>query len=464
MRFMYKISLFIISFIVIAISMLLPSKTFAQVVIDSTLNVSLDDSASSELPFRIADVKKLSEEDLANKREGTYVTGVPEFSSDPLNGFGYGVEGSVYFNGKKSDPFFAYTPYRRKLDIVLFNTTRNQRELMVKLDIPYIFNSKWRLRVEGGYESNPNLVYFGNTVASLAPLSYYPNGDSSQTLVNNAKYKDYENALTSADANYNGYTKEEFIFNVSAEHSFFDGKVRVLGGYEFADVNISTFSGNSLLQKDNNAGKVIGLNHGVISMFQVGLVYDTRDLETDPNKGIFAEITDEFSSTAFGSKYNFNKTFFQIKAYQRLLPSVFKKMILAGRFGTGYTAWDAPFFEYQDEWSSEGSIEGLGGGHTIRGYKQGRFLARGMTFGNIELRTRFFQTDIYKQHLAFSVVPFFDFGGVWDSFKHIANANYYRYGEGMGLRIAWNVNTILRFDYAVSKEDAQFFFTFGHSF
>jgi outer membrane protein assembly factor BamA len=39
----------------------------------------------------------------------------------------------------------------------------------------------------------------------------------------------------------------------------------------------------------------------------------------------------------------------------------------------------------------------------------------------------------------------------------------YRYAEGLGLRIAWNVN-ILRFDYAVSKEDAQFFFNFGHTF
>ncbi|HSY60244.1 MAG TPA: DUF5982 domain-containing protein [Cytophaga sp.] len=461
---MYKIKVPLLSGIVILLSAFLPDHASAQIVIDSTHTVTAEDSVSSELPFGISEVKRLSDEDLANKREGTYFTGVPEFSSDPLNGFGYGVEGSVYFNGKKTDPFFAYTPYRRKLDIVLFNTTNNQREIMLGLDIPYIFNSKWRLRVEGAYEVNPNLLYFGNTEASLAPLHYYPNGDSTQAPVTDAKYKDYKNALTGSNQNYNGYTKQEFIFNISAEHSFFDGKVRVLGGYELADVTISTFSGNSFLQNDYNAGKVIGVNNGIISMLQAGIVYDTRDLETDPNQGIFAEITDEFSTTAFGSKYNFNKTFVHVKAYQRLLPSVFKKMILAGRFGTGYTAWDAPFFEYQDEWSSEGSIEGLGGANTIRGYKQSRFLARGMTFGNIELRTRFAQTTIFKQHLAFSAVPFFDFGGVWDSFKHIAHINNYRYSEGLGLRIAWNINTILRFDYAVSKEDAQFFFTFGHSF
>jgi len=40
----------------------------------------------------------------------------------------------------------------------------------------------------------------------------------------------------------------------------------------------------------------------------------------------------------------------------------------------------------------------------------------------------------------------------------------YRYAPGLGARIAWNVNTILRFDYAVSNEDAQFFFNIGHTF
>ncbi|MDB5257276.1 MAG: peptide-binding protein [Chitinophagaceae bacterium] len=78
-------------------------------------------------------------------------------------------------------------------------------------------------------------------------------------------------------------------------------------------------------------------------------------------------------------------------------------------------------------------------------------MARGMTFGNIEWRTRFAQTTLFKQHLAFSVVPFVDFGSAWDIFDHATSLDNYRYGEGLGLRIAWNVNTILRFDYAVSK-------------
>ena len=97
---------------------------------------------SVKLPFAIAKEKKLSEEDLQHKKEGAYITGVPDLSSDPVNGFGYGGEASIFFNGKRKDPFFAYTAYRAKVDLVLFNTTRQQREAMIKLDIQYVFNTK----------------------------------------------------------------------------------------------------------------------------------------------------------------------------------------------------------------------------------------------------------------------------------------------------------------------------------
>lgn len=444
---------------------------------------------SGLLPFAIADEKKLSDEDLANKKEGLYVTAVPEISSDPINGFGYGAEGSLFFNGKRSDPFFNYTPYRAELDIILFNTTRNQREIGLKLDIPYIFNTKWRLRVEAAYEINPNLLYFGATEKSLDPLTSYPKSDSSAVAVNNSKYNNYSKDLDyvrngRTNHYYNGYTKQEAILNISAERSYMDSKLRLLAGFEVASLNITTFdnrsykesidpvSGNkmnasngpTLLQNDFNTGRILGVGKGLIDFIQLGIVYDTRDLEPDPSKGIFAEVTNEFSTKALGSKYNFNKTFGQVKYYQKLFPSVFKKVIFASRFGMGYTAGASPFFEYQDQWSSEGSIEGLGGAHTIRGYKQSRFLGKVMNFANFELRGRFVDFHMLKQHIALSAVPFFDIGGVWDSFSNFGKLKNYRYSEGLGFRIAWNVNTILRFDYAVSKEDGQFFFNFGHSF
>jgi hypothetical protein len=419
---------------------------------------------SVSLPFAIAHEKRLSDEDLANKKEGTYVTGVPDLSSDPVNGFGYGGEGSLFFNGRRTDPFFAYTAYRSRIDLVLFNTSRSQREIMLKLDVPYVFNTRWRLRIEGGYESNPNLLYFGTTEESLKGLGYYPHNDSSRTQVTNVTYSKYRSGQEGINEFYNTYIKKEFILNVSAERSFYEGKVRALVGYEVADFSIQSYAGNSLLKKEYEEQKIRGYGSGVVSICQLGLIYDTRDLETDPGNGIFAEITNELSVKGLGSAYGFNKTYFHFNLYTDLLRKRVKKLVLAFRIAGGYTHGDAPFFEYQDQWSSEGSVEGLGGAHTLRGYKQSRFLGRIMTFNNVELRYRFAQLDVWKQHFAFVAVPFLDAGGVWDKFANLNRFQNYRYSEGIGLRIAWNVNSILRFDYAFSKEDQQFFFNLSHAF
>ena len=416
---------------------------------------------SVKLPFAIAGEKKLSEEDLAHKREGIYFTGIPQFSSDPVNGFGYGAEGVLYSNGKRSDPFFNYTPYRRKLSISVFNTTKSQNEVVLGLDLPYIFNSKWRLRMEGIYENDPNMLYFGLTEKTLSPLV------NPQTGTSYSSYSSFTNSLSEDAKNYNRFTqKNNVTLNVSAERSFFQSKMRSIFGLRYGNINSNPYAGYSLLQSDFLAGNVLGVGHSHVAMVQAGLVYDTRDLESDPGKGIFAEVTNELSLHAFGSGFNFNKTFVQVKIYQRLFPSVFKKLVFAARIGAAALTGNAPFYEYQEEWSSEGGIYGVaGGGFVLRGYKQSRFVGNYLDFMNAELRARITQFTLLKQHLALSAVPFFDVAGVGNTFSHLVgySANY-RYAEGLGFRIAWNVNTILRFDYAISKEDGQFFFQFGHAF
>jgi outer membrane protein assembly factor BamA len=423
--------------------------------------ISAQQKDSTKLPFAIADEKRMPDDELAEKKEGLSVTGVPDLSSDPVNGFGAGAEGSLFFNGKKSDPFYAYTPYRAELNLAVFVTTKLQREIKLGLDIPYIFNTKWRLRGEAAYEVNPNLLYFGVTEKSLNPLV------NPQTGTEYSSYSSYSNSLKSTPAAYyNTYTKKEAVLNLSMERSFYEGRLRTLIGYEIGSVNLTTpLNSNSLLEQDANAKNIVGFGQNLITFTQLGLIYDTRDLETDPSKGSFAELTNELSLVALGSQYNFNKTFFHYNLYCPVLPKIFKRVTFAGRIAMGYTQGNAPFYEYQDEWSSEGSIEGLGGGTTLRGYKQSRFLGRVMNFNNFELRCRFAQCKILKQHLAFSAVPLFDIGGVWDNLSRIpTHLNNFRYSEGLGLRIAWNVNTILRFDYAVSQEDRQFFFSLGHAF
>src|SRR5258707_3263189 len=129
---------------------------------------------TTKLPFAIADEKKLSDEDIKDKKEGIYITGTPDFSSDPVNGIGYGAEGSLYFNGHRNDPFFYYTAYRAKLDFIDFSTTKNEREFFLKLDVPYILNTKWRVGVVSGDEEKPKLLFFFlKTQETIRGLTFY---------------------------------------------------------------------------------------------------------------------------------------------------------------------------------------------------------------------------------------------------------------------------------------------------
>jgi hypothetical protein len=423
------------------------------------------DQDSLKLPFVIAKEKRLSDEDLLNKKEGMYLTGVPDISSDPINGFGIGGELQLFFNGKRTDPFFAYTPFRAQFNLEVFYSSLAQRNVRFDCDIPYVFNTRWRFRGELGYEVNPNLLYFGVTENSLQPLSFYPNNDKTQPIVNNAAYSEYENSLIGNKRYYNNYQKEETVLNLIFEHSFFRGKWRAFFGYELSNLNITTpLNDSSLLHVDAMSGNIKGYGNNFVPLVQAGVIYDTRDLETDPSHGFFAEFTNEFSFNALGSPYRFNKSFLHYNFYHRIFTHAFKKMVFASRVGIGNLLGNAPFYEFMDEESSEATIEALGGGKTLRGYKQNRFAARTMGFANVELRYRFCQFTVFKQHFALNAVPFFDTGGAWNSFNRITKTENLRYSEGLGLRIAWNENTILRFDYAVSKEDKQFFFELHQPF
>jgi hypothetical protein len=451
--------------------------------------------APEELPFAIANEKRLEDEELAGKKEGVFLTGVPDFSLDPLNGLGFGVEGYVTYDGSPRDPFFAYTPYRSRVSVDAFITTKNQQALEVGFDAPYILDSPWRFRAVAGYANDPNQLYFGTTQqSSLRHLrSLYPArspfaGRQTQT------FDAYEENLATvrpggpgeaaavADNLYNYFRQRQAILNTSVERSILQSKVRLVAGFEAAYVDVTTYDGHDVkatdpatgqtvtvpngttrLSEDAAAGKVRGTGHGFVDIVQVGAVYDTRDFEPDPTRGVFAEVTNELSAPPIGSRFAFDKLFVHAKGYQKVFGYAAQRLVVAGRAGLGYTFGSAPFFEYQDEWSTEGSIEGLGGFHTLRGYKQARFLARMMAFSNLELRYRFARFSILGQEFGLMVVPFVDAGGVWNRLNTLTVDNL-RISGGGGFRVAWNQSTIVSFDYGVSEEDHQLFVALGHAF
>ncbi len=434
-----------------------------------------------------ARARRLSPQDVAKKKEGTFFTGLPDLSSDPVAGQGLGVRGSVFFNGDRADPLFAYTPYRARLSVAAFATTAEAREFAARLDVPYAFGRPWRLKIDLKVGDNPANLYFGSTEATLGRLTLPSGGATFDT------YKDFDVARKTlraggpteasqvTDALSNRFGEQELMLNVKADYAVGGGRWRVLGGYEIQRLRYRTFAtrsadavdpssgadtkapnGISLLERDAQQGLVSGLAGGRVSILQQALLYDTRDFEPDPTRGIYLEVGNELSAPAIGSEFTFDKLFIQAKAFRRL--PIGPRTVLAGRAGVGNIfGGNAPFFEFQDQWSPDGSVNALGGARSLRGYRANRFLARSLWFANGELRARLGERKIKGQQFALGVAPFVDVGTVRDRWQDL-NFSRLRWSQGIGARLAWNQSTIISFDVGRSREDRLMYFGLGQAF
>lgn len=432
--------------------------------------------------------KRISDKDLAKKKEGTFITGIPDLSSDPVTGLGFGLRGNVYWNGTRKDSLFAYTPYMMRLKENASYYTSNARELFLSMDAPYYKGTRWRFRVDFKAQQNPSALYFGLTESTLGNL-HLPS-DPNTTF---DTYKEFDKARKTlragergeaslvTDALSNRFRETEWMLNLKADYALGNGKWRIMAGYEIQHLRYKTFegleteaidpvtgnrtkapNGFSLLQRDFDNGSISGLEGGWISIIQNALIYDTRDFEPDPTRGMYFEIANEYSGKYIGSQFDFNKLFIQGRYFKKI--PIGPRTIVAGRVGIGNIfGKNAPFFEYQDQWSPEGSINAMGGRGSLRGYRANRFLARSMWFANVELRAKVAETSLLQQHFSFNIAPFFDMGTVSDRWQNLGFNNI-KTSYGVGLRIGWNQSTTIYFDYGISKEDKLFFFGIGQAF
>jgi hypothetical protein len=473
----------------------------------NVLSQSNDSLQLNPLPFSIDSSKKMDDEELKNKKEGYFLTGLPEIENNPINGFGIGANFYIYDNGDKADPFFEYTPYRSKYSgfFKVFQSGKWQGAFNV--DIPYIFDSKWRLRFDGVFENDPNFQYFGFGANTMNKLHFRNKTTDVYEIytkfnpyfTNLAIVRNGNTALGESnivtDRHYNELEYSEKLFNVFAERTFFNGRGRFIFGYELLFVGIKDYFGKIAEEAYNVNGNeqlgvlngktrltedyygttldnpwqrynIAGYNGGREGIFAFALMFDTRDFEPDPTSGYLIEYSHEHSRPWMFSEFSFDKNMLHFAFFEKVFTNQFRRMVFAMNGGIGYI-WGSniPFYEAMDlsSQAEAGGIEVLGGSRSLRGFREYRFVAPMTALLNVELRTRILQSDFLDQHFAFDVVPFFDIGRVWNEIKDF-NFKDYRHSSGLGIRIAWNQSTLIRADYAISKESQQFFFGFAHIF
>jgi outer membrane protein assembly factor BamA len=407
---------------------------------------------------------------LHDKREGRYITGFPAIGYDDATKFNYGVALQFYDDGPRDSPFFRYTPYRRKIAVLTVDSTGGRRQLMADYDQPYVADTPWRLSAHVNLINNERENYFGVADEGLAALRF---PGSNQTYDTYSEYQDALKQVTNGTtySRYSVYHRTDYTGQANVEYDLMGGRLRPLLGLEVRHVRVADYSGQTLdgavqqnthLHDDDASGIISGIRGGWDNAVRFGFTYDTRDFEPDPQSGTTLQATGRYSSSAFRSEFNYLQFTLSARGYHTVLDGA-RPLVAAGRFLYSAQFGSVPFYSLVLLPLSDGDRHGLGGWETMRGFSENRFVGRAAMLTNGELRWTFAEKIVFGQHLRFTAAPFADFGR---SFEDVASTTLkgWKLSGGAGLRLAWNLSTVLSFDLGASSEGSFFSMEIGSQF
>ena len=421
----------------------------------------------------------LTPDDLAHKNDGGYFTGLPLIAYSVDFGLGLGARVYYYWDGDKKDPRFATTPYLYRIFAQAFASTDGLQFHWIDFDAPNIGNSPYRVRSQLIYMRNTISNYFGIGDASLAPLAF---PGSPGTYRSYSDYTaDQQRAVDGvAYTRYDQYDLIRPIALGSIERLFLDDKIRVLGGVGISYAKINDYTGKQVsatdatgqsimateaptrLATDCAAGKLVGCGGGRDNFLRLGISYDTRDFEPDPNSGVYLDAALDAGTVALGSQFDYVRGLIAARGYWSPIPET-ADLVLAGRGTIVAQSSGVPLFSMDTFPFTEDPRTGLGGHRTMRGFRQDRFVGHDMTLLNFEVRYTWGHIEILKQKFAFIVAPFVDIGRPFDSLSELSPRGWRR-DYGGAFRVSWNLATIVTVDYGFSDEDTGFYVNFNHMF
>lgn len=419
---------------------------------------------------------------LDDKREGFYFAAVPAVGWDQEEGFNVGAIFELFQNGSRDDPFFRITPYRWKVDAGAIFSTEGVSQGFARLDLPFPGGRPYRFRIAAAFESNPIRNYFGVGEDGLQKL-HFPGAPGQHFRT----FDSYDSALRqllpdgTTYTRYNKWRSRSWGAGLALERAMVGGLVRPLIGISFGYTGVGDYTGATVdargpdgrdvnaiqrptkLREDCDAGIVLGCKGGWDNFVKLGLTFDTRDFEPDPTSGVLAEATAELATRLLGSTFEYQRVTLSASGYQSLLPDTLRlPLVLAARGLYSMQFGDVPFFSLSTLAFNSRDRSGLGGFDSLRGFKRERFIGDSVVLADAELRWSLTEWSLWGQDLRPMLVPFVDAGRSFDGVGFTFAR--WRSDIGLGFRLAWNVATIVSFDYAYSSEDNIFYMELGHQF
>ena len=340
-----------------------------------------------------------------------------------------------------------------------------------RIDQTYLDDTPWRIKSYVGYSENKFENYFGSGEQTLEPL-HFPG--SPQTF---SQLDDFKSALKrtvdgTTWAEYVSYHQRLFLGALNLEYDLMGGLLRPLFGIQFGRNGVTDYTGRMVhdaveqetkLAEDERLGKIRGFDGGWDNSLRVGLAYDSRDYEPDPIRGLLAQAFVSGALRPLGSEFNYGQASVGVTGYTPFIPG-YDRLIAVGNAGYSVRFGEVPFYALNRLPLPKDEVRtGLGAFPTLRGYSSNRFVGDVTVGANAELRWSVSEFVVWDQRLKTALATFVDTGRVFDSAGSFSTGDW-KYSYGFGLRLSWNLATVISFDYGISPEGSLFFMQLGQPF
>lgn len=362
------------------------------------------------------------------------VGGTPVLTGDSDIGFGFGALGTL----ARFEP--GYAPYRWRFELLVLMTVKAApdggaelpyHDHYLQLDLPGLFDGRLRLDLRLGFGRFTNSGYHGLGNAS-------PALDDEET-----RYHQYDRIYPQA--------------RVRARVAMLPHLSLLLGGsvtYSWIEPYSPGRLAEDLQSSDPRVRELLrGTSDHLLAELDLGWVWDNRDHETVPSRGLFAEVTWRSCpamTTAAGVAYGgLNAT---VRHYRALLG---RRLVLAGRLMADLLVGRPPLYAL----AGHGGLYpsgAIGGGKAIRGVPLQRYHGKVKLLANLELRARLLPFTLWRQRFNLGATVFADTGRTWADYSATRRLD----GSGVGLkvglgggpRLQWGETFLLRADVAWSPD------------
>ena len=405
---------------------------------------------------------------------------LPVVAFDADRGFQYGAllnlyqfgDGSTYPN-PKSTWYFEASAY-----------TKGSYKFVINYDNNDLIPNT-RMSVCTGYYNDRALDFYGfngyQTNYILSEDDFCDMNDKMTKKIAKGKFPKgfyrHSRQIVRAKVDFTGKIGRNFFWEAGYGFNWTQTKEFKPKGYTVKDGSLYDIFRKTGIISDSEA------NGGFTSALRAGFMYDSRNVENNPTKGIWADIHFVAAPKWLGTThdhYRFTAT------WRHYVPLGTDKVVMAYRIAYQGYFGDAPWYvlPFYGNMGPKEDNDGIGGYRTTRGLMLNRMQGLHSGFYNLEFRWRFIDFKLWNQNISFALSAFHDaahifvpydltnrnhdaladsyaaavaagdtdardYNALYDKYVNTSKKDGMHMTAGAGLRFIMNSNFIVAFEYAM---------------